>query len=822
MSPEQAEMSSQDIDTRSDLYSLGVLLYELLVGKTPFDSKELLDAGLDQMRRTIREKEPLRPSTRLMGMLGEELTAIARHRQTDARRLLHLVRGDLDWIVMKCLEKDRTRRYETANGVATDIQRHLNDEPMLARPPSTLYQVQKFVRRNKLMVTSAAVIVTALVLGIAGSTAEAVRAKRAEREQERSRLQAEAARANEAQQREMAQTQELIARRRAYGSDLIAAWQSFLEGDIARTRDLLERQRPLPGQKDDFRGFEWRYLWGLSRPDELFILTNRVGAITPSVRYSPDGRFLAVANSDGFVSLWDAEGRNRLKSFQASTADVWSMAFSPDGKTLATASRESKGERVNLWNLEAAEPQAIPLPGHRQPAFWVGFTPDGKRLGSLGATAYSKGIAPEIRVWDAASHRKEFDLQGLKSWALRASFSPDGQHLACGDADGSVKVWDCNTGQEIRSFPGHQGFVSAVTFSPMGNLLATADEHGTIILWDWQPGKVSAILPAHRAPIYELAFSRDGQWLATACRDHTVKMIDIQTRDELATFYGHADRVWSVDFSPDRRFLATAGSDVRVWRAAPKADSYAFSNEKSDGTVSFSPDGQFLVQELWKSNEVILWDPAAKSKVQRSLKGRDPTFSNDGKLLVLIQDGQPVVYHVATFLSPATIAVTSPVSGPIAISPNGKLLAARREAREVIMDMETMREVTTVDGNSKPSSAPVLFTADSKQLIAVGQPDSCLQVWDTATWKPRAVLKGHVGNIEALALSPDGRILASGGSDRTVRLWNTLTWSPAPVSVLPSNAGVVMRLAFSPDGRTLASSSTDGIWRLWVAPASVE
>src|SRR5215472_5549243 len=143
MSPEQAEISGVDVDTRSDIYSLGVLLYELLTGKTPFDAKELLQVGLDEMRRTIREKEPDRPSTRVRTLGAGELTTTAKRRGVEAPELAHVLGGDLDWIVMKCLEKDRTRRYETVNGLASDIQRHLNNEPVVARPPSTGYRFQK-------------------------------------------------------------------------------------------------------------------------------------------------------------------------------------------------------------------------------------------------------------------------------------------------------------------------------------------------------------------------------------------------------------------------------------------------------------------------------------------------------------------------------------------------------------------------------------------------------------------------------------------------------------------------------------------------------
>src|SRR5438876_1747256 len=181
MSPEQARMSGLDIDTRSDIYGLGVLLYELLTGKTPFDTQDLLAAGLDEMRRTIREKEPARPSTRLSTMLAGELTTTAKHRHTYALKLIHRLRGDLDWIVMKSLEKDRTRRYETANGIAADLKRHLNNEPVVAGPPSNLYRLQKSFRRNKLVFTAATAVVVALVAGTGVSTWQAFAARKAQR-----------------------------------------------------------------------------------------------------------------------------------------------------------------------------------------------------------------------------------------------------------------------------------------------------------------------------------------------------------------------------------------------------------------------------------------------------------------------------------------------------------------------------------------------------------------------------------------------------------------------------------------------------------------
>jgi serine/threonine protein kinase/tetratricopeptide (TPR) repeat protein len=197
MSPEQAEMTSVDIDTRSDIYSLGVLLYELLTGRTPFDTKALLRAGFEEMLRTIREKEPAKPSARLSTLAAADLTTVARQRQTEAPKLIRLLRGDLDWIVMMCLEKERSRRYETANGLATDVQWHLNNEPVLAGPPTLSYRAHKFLQRNRGLVATTACITAVLILGVVVSAWQWRRA--------------EVARDGEAQQRKEADIKAVVA-----------------------------------------------------------------------------------------------------------------------------------------------------------------------------------------------------------------------------------------------------------------------------------------------------------------------------------------------------------------------------------------------------------------------------------------------------------------------------------------------------------------------------------------------------------------------------------------------------------------------------------
>jgi serine/threonine protein kinase len=361
MSPEQAELNNLDVDTRTDIYALGVILYELLTGTTPLERKRLKEAAWQEMLRLIKEEEPPKPSTRLSG--SGSLPSVAAQRKLEPAKLTKLVRGDLDWIVMKALDKERGRRYETANGLARDLQNYLADEPVEATPPSRGYRLWKFARKHKKALATTVAFAVLLVAGAVLSTLLAVWAMSAEREADAVARKAEAdlyvARMN------MAQTD----------------WEN---ANMGRILGLLEPYRRVSAGKRDLRGWEWYYQDRLCQL-ELRTLKGHTApkggrAVVGSVAFSPDGSRLASGSADRTIKIWDTASGREVLTLTGHTHEVWSVAFSPDGSRLASASRD---KTIKIWDLAKGNVLHT-LREHAGQVWSVAFSPDGRQPASLG------------------------------------------------------------------------------------------------------------------------------------------------------------------------------------------------------------------------------------------------------------------------------------------------------------------------------------------------------------------------------------------------------------------------------------------------------